>query len=260
MEVGLCDKTAVGQASGKANARTEEDSVSETSGQKLGGEAEEDQDEEEEALMARWGNALGGWKRQKRNARGQFTSTGAHKALRAKGGGFVPYRRHGLGHNTFGVNAGLGVTKNRRVSFGFYVRTDTKSGQKKAMKIAKAQEHAQLLASRGIPDAVAETRGGKLMATKRIQNRAMREATGGETRKITGEKVRYSRIGTDRNSLPTYIVRYNSPKDKTKGSYNKRNKSIATYNVKSVTGKRTFDWTQKPVNRRPQRRKKASRG
>ena len=210
--------------------------------------------------MAAWGNALGGWRRQRRNSRGQFTSSGAHRALRARGGGFVPYRRHGLGHNTFGVNAGLGVTKNRRVSFGFYVRTDTKSGQKKAAQIAKVQEHAQLFASRRVPDVVSETRGGKLKTIKRVQNIAVRKITGGEKKRISGDRVSYRRIGTDRNSLPTYIVRYNSPKDRAKGSYNKRNKAIVSYNTHAVTGKRTYDWTQKPKKRRPQRRKKARRG
>ena len=212
--------------------------------------------------MARWGNALGGWRRQKRNALGQFTGPGLHAKARARGGGFVPYRRHGLGHNTVGVNAGLGITKNRRVSFGFYVRTDTKSGQKKAKNIAQAQEHAQLLLSKRVPDTVAATPGGKLKATKRAQNRVVRRLTGGERMKPSSSGIvgpSYSRVGTDRNSLPTYIVRYNSAADRAKGSKNKRNKAIVNYNVHSVAGKRTYDWTQKPKKRRPQRRKKAAR-
>lgn len=212
--------------------------------------------------MSAWGNALGGWRRQKRDGFGRFTGPGLHSAARKRGGGFVPYRRHGLGHNTVGVNTGFGVTKNRRVSVGFYVRTDTKSGQKRAMKIAKAQEHSQLLASRGIPDAVAETRGGKLRQTKRIQNLALRKVVGGEKRRDSSHGIvgpSYSRVGTDRNSLPTYIVRYNSGADRAKGSKSKRNKAVVAYNVRSVAGKRTYDWTQKPVNSRAQRRKKSSR-
>ncbi len=205
--------------------------------------------------MVAWGNALGGWRRQKRNARGQFSSSGLHKKARAAGGGFVPYRRHGLGHHTTGFNAGVG-SRNRRVSFGVYVRTDTKSGQKKAMKIAKIQEHAQLAVAHKMPNSeFANTDGAKLKLVKKLQGRAIRKVTGGESKSGNA----YSRVGTDRNGLPTYIVRYNSPKDRKKGSYNKRNKSVVTYNTNSVTGKRTFDWTQKPYKSRPQRRNAAKK-
>ena len=216
--------------------------------------------------MAAWGNALGGWRLQPR-IRGRFAKKGLssarlHKKARKRQGGFVPYRRHGIGHHTVGVNAGFGMGRklNRRVSFGVYVRTDTKSGQKKAAQIAKAQERAQLSLSKAMPaiPGVAETPGGKLRHVKKLQSRAMRKITGGERRKGGGSLgTAYSRVGTDRNSLPTYVVRYNSPKDKAKGSKNKRNKSIVNYNVHSATGKRTYDWTQKPYNARPQRRKKA---
>lgn len=213
--------------------------------------------------MAAWGNALGGWRRQRRDSRGRFTSPGIHRALKSRGGGFVPYRRHGLGHNTFGVNAGARVSKNRRVSFGFYVRTDTDRGQKRAKEIAKAQERAQFAASALVPTVPGktETRGAKLREVKKIQNRALRESIGGEREGVMlrgslGKS--YSRAGTDRNSLPTLVVRYNSPKDQKKRSKTKRNKAVATYNVRSATGKRTYDWTQKPKKSRPQRRKKAS--
>lgn len=213
--------------------------------------------------MAAWGNALGGWRKQRRDTKGRFTSPGLHSALRSRGGGFVPYRRHGLGHNTIGLNAGARVSKNRRVSFGFYVRTDTDSGQKRASKIAKAQEHAQLAAAGFVPTVPGkiETTGAKLREVKKIQNRALRAATGGERRgtRLSGSLgTSYTRSGTDRNSLPTIVVRYNSPKDKRLRSKRKRNKAVATYNVRSVTGKRTYDWTQKPKKSRPQRRKKAS--
>lgn len=247
--MGLRNEEELGKASRSEDPRPEEGSLPSFA------------DEEGEALMARWGNALGGWRKQKRNGKGQFTGPGLHKAARARGGGFVPYARHGLGHNTVGVNAGVSITKNRRISAGFYVRTDTKSGQKKAAQIAKAQEHAQLIASKRIPDVVAQTSGGKLKAVKKAQAKALRAMVGGE-RKAAGNGVlgtSYHRVGTDRNSLPTYVVRYNSPKDRAKGSKAKRNKAIVSYNAHSVTGKRTYDWTQKTKKARPQRRKKNAR-
>lgn len=210
-----------------------------------------------------WGNALGGWRRQKRNARGQFSGPGMHSKLRKRGGGFVPYRRHGIGHNTFGLNAGAKVSRNRRISAGFYIRSESMAGQKKAMKIAKAQEHAQLGLSTLVPNSPGvETRGAKLRLVKRSQALALRKLTGGERHRASSSGVvgpSFSRVGTDRNSLPTYIVRYNSPKDRKKGSKNKRNKAIVAYNVRSVPGKRQYDWTQKPKKSRTQRRKKAAK-
>lgn len=203
----------------------------------------------------------------KRDSKGRFarvagSSRKAHYALRRKKGGFVPYRRHGLGHHTAGVNAGLSVTKNRRVSFGVYVRTDSMSGQKKAKKIAQAQEFAQLAASKRIPSipGVAETPGGKLKLVKKMQNRFVRKTIGKEKKKrgMDGSQA-FSRFGTDRNSLPTYIVQYNSSHDKKKKSNLRRNRAVKNYNVHSVAGKRTYEWTQKPKNSRPQRRKANAR-
>ena len=199
----------------------------------------------------------------KRDARGRFakvSSRNAHRALKARKGGFVPYRRHGLGHNTAGVNAGLSVTKNRRLSFGVYVRTDSLSGQKKAKTIAQAQEFAQLAASKRVPNGVAETAGGKLKFVKKMQNRFVRKTIGKEHSRpsMDGSKA-FARFGTDRNSLPTYIVQYNSSHDKKKKSNLRRNRAVTNYNVHSVAGKRTYEWTQKPKNSRPQRRKANAR-
>lgn len=199
----------------------------------------------------------------KRDSRGRFarvagsvgsSSRNTHRALRKRKGGFVPYRRHGLGHHTAGVNGGLSITKNRRVSFGVYVRTDSMSGQKKAKKLMQAQEFAQLAASKRVPTIPGhtDTPGSKLRVVKRTQNKLLRKTIGRE--KKSGNK--YTRFGTDRNSLPTYVVQYNSSHDKAKGSYLRRNRAIATYNVSSTTGKRTYNYTQKPKKSRPQRRNK----
>lgn len=200
----------------------------------------------------------------KRDARGRFakvSSRNAHRALKARKGGFVPYRRHGLGHHTAGVNAGLAVSKNRRVSFGLYVRTTSMSGQKKARQLQQAQEYAQLAASKKIPTipGVTDTPGAKLRMVKKTQNRLLRKTIGRERSGFaaSGNGTRkYTRFGTDNNSLPTYIVQYNSSHDKSPKSFLKRNRAIATYNVSSATGKRTYDYTQKPKKSRPQRRKK----
>ncbi|QNJ55319.1 hypothetical protein SEA_LITTLEFELLA_8 [Gordonia phage LittleFella] len=208
--------------------------------------------------MAAWGNALGGYKRQRRDSRGRFSSgslvgAGLHRRARRRKGGFVPYGRKGLGHTTIGVNTGLSISKNRRISGGFYLRTENMKSQKKAKQIAKGQEHLQLAVASRLPRGGERTLGGNLMRVKRAQSKAMR-ATIGKERKVGN--YAYARTGTDRNALPTVIVRYNGPKDKRGRSAQRRNSSITTYNVKSVTGKRTFDWNQKPVNSRPQRRKK----
>ena len=208
--------------------------------------------------MAAWGNALGGYKRQRRDRRGRFTSgslvgAGLHKKARRRKGGFVPYGRKGLGHTTVGLNTGIAISKNRRISGGFYLRTENMKSQKKAKQIAKTQEHLQLAAASRLPVGGERTLGGNLMRVKRFQSKAMR-ATVGKEKKVGN--YAYARVGTDRNALPTVIVRYNGPKDKRGRSAKRRNSAIVSYNVNSVTGKRTYDWNQKPKKQRPQRRKK----
>lgn len=204
-----------------------------------------------------WGNALGGYKTQRRDSRGRF-STGTlvgnslHKKAKRRGGGFVPYARKGLGHTTVGVNSGLRVSRNRRISAGFYFRTDTDSGSKKAAKVAKAQEYAQLAVASRMPTGGDVTLGGNLKRVKKAQAKALRKTIGKERK---AGAYSFARTGTDRNSLPTVIVRFNSPKNKKNKSDSYRNRSIVRYNAYSATGKRTYDWTQKTKKSRPQRRK-----
>lgn len=218
----------------------------------------------------KWGNALGGYLSQPRLPNGQFASTGIarksfrlHLKAKKRRGGFVPYFRKGLGHTTVGINSGVSITKNRRVSAGFYVRTDSMRGQKQAMKIAKKQEFAQLAVASRMPtgyglgkksETGARTLGGNLKRVKRHQANIIHNVIGKETK--TGTYT-HTRLATDRNALPVLAVRWNSPKDRKKGSRRKRNKAMTAYNASSATGKRTYDWTQKPVNSRPQRRNKA---
>lgn len=227
----------------------------------------------------RWGNALGGYLTQPRLPNGKFASAGGglaiakrsndlHKKAKKRHGGFVPYARKGVGHSTVGINSGISVTKNRRISAGFYIRTETKGGQKRAGRIAKAQEFAQLAVASRMPrgfglgkknETGERTLGGNLKRVKRAQANALYKTVGKEQK--VGQYT-YRRVGTDRNALPTVIIRMNSPRRKKKGSENKSIKSIAAYNANSVTGKRTYDWTQKPSkkNTRPQRRNAAAAG
>lgn len=140
-----------------------------------------------------WGNALGGYKTQRRDAHGRFAGSGksvaakttiirsggstknalnpkaeykkrkatkassvpkavpgskavlgkADAVARRRGGGVVPYARQGVGHTTVGVNSGIRVTKNRRISAGFYVRTDSLATQKRVSKALKADQAAR---------------------------------------------------------------------------------------------------------------------
>ncbi len=221
----------------------------------------------------KWGNALGGFRFQNRN-KGKFASgfsgraknfaknsrPGAygseyHKKAKARGGGFVPYHRTGVGHNTVGVNAGMRVTRNRRISAGFYVRTTSDSGEKRAKKIAKTQEKIQLQVAKTMPTGNGVTLGGNLKRVKKEQNKLVRKGIGREYQ--SGEHS-FSRIGTDRNALPTLVTRYNSPKSGNKRRDLKRNKAVANYNTYFATGKRSLEWTQKKKKKRPARRKKAA--
>lgn len=238
-----------------------------------------------------WGNALGGYKTQARDARGRFAGGGkaakrtkfnvirsrkpgnphkpnkrvsnpnavprasgqrgifqkADKIARRKGGGVVPYQRHGYGHHTAGVNAGLNVTKNRRISAGFYLRTDNMAAQQRVSRGLKADERARNL----IGGAMANVRGtqkGNATWLKRKRDGMVRKAFGKE-RSIPTVNA-YGRVGTDRNGLPTVIVQYNSPKGKKEGSRRARDQATVNYNVSATKSR------GKKVSRRPQRRGK----
>lgn len=204
-----------------------------------------------------WGNALGGYRLQKRSRNGQFASgklvgSSIHKNLRKRKGGFVPYARKGVGHSTVGLNTGLRVSKNRRISAGFYVRTDNDSGAKKARDLAKKQELAQLAIASRMPTDDFVTLGGNLRRVKTAQSKALYKTIGKEKKR---NAYTFTRVGTDRNSLPTMIVRFNSPKDKRTGGRKARNAALVKYNVKNATGKHTYAYTQKGKRSRPQRRK-----
>lgn len=229
-----------------------------------------------------WGNALGGYKTQSRTKDGKFSrgaglsvGAGLHKKARKRAGGFVPYSRHGVGHHTVGANGGLALTKNRRISAGFYIKTDTKSGQKKAKKIRQAEalgqaavasqitEHTPWLSGRA-REKLAEQGKSKNRSTsyaealvRGAQGKAWRKLVGKE-RKVPGFASAHGRVGTDQNGLPTLVIQHNSSRDKKKGSRNKRDKSTIAYN-KMVTKTRGHKVKGKVVKPRPQRRN-AARG
>ncbi|UVK63812.1 hypothetical protein SEA_LILYPAD_8 [Gordonia phage LilyPad] len=247
-----------------------------------------------------WGNALGGFRTQKRDARGRFTGKGsskptkktkftrlvnggptpnsapnrvkrvsnpnavpraagqkgvfqkADKIARSKGGGVVPYHRHGYGHHTAGINAGVGITKNRRISGGIYLRTDNLKAQKRVSKLLNADEAARQAIGGGMA-AVKGTQKSNASWLKRKRDGIVRKALGKE-RSIPGANA-YGRVGTDRNGLPTLVVQYNSPKGKKEGSRKARDAAIVSYNSSATRSR-----GNKVKKSRPQRRKKNGKG
>lgn len=278
--------------------------------------------------MAAWGNALGGYRLQRRDRKGRFSHGGnsvtrnfrkahskllrsgpqrplhyvykdkntgrseemvvgtklANKRVVRSGGGFVPYARKGLGHTTVGINAGATLPKKaqpkdlwkpggtnhpRRVSAGFYFRVEGGRSGSKALKISKEQERLQKQVARQMSvgpgsllgkknESGIRTLGGNLKRVKRAQSRFVMDKIGRERR---SSKNTWTRVGTDRNSLPVVVVRANSAKDR----YNrnriketKRKKAVAAYNASSNVTKRSYKWTQ-PTSSRPQRRNAAGK-
>lgn len=203
-----------------------------------------------------WGNALGGYKTQSRGPGGRFASgvsvgNSLHKKARKRKGGVVPYVRKGVGHTTVGANAGVSITKNRRVSAGFYVKTQSNAGQVRAKKIRKAEALAQAaVAAKLSPDNRATAYGEAVVRNK--QSRAWRKLVGAE-RKIPGTVAGYGRVGTDMNGLPTAVVQFNSPRDRKKGSRKKRDGGTKAY-TKMVTKTRGHKVKGSVNNSRPERR------
>ncbi|AOE44819.1 hypothetical protein BI084_gp07 [Gordonia phage Terapin] len=240
-----------------------------------------------------WGNALGGYKTQPRDASGRFGGKAkkranftvirnggrtpnstpkrvtnpnavprasgqrsvfkkADKIARSRGGGVVPYHRHGYGHHTAGVNAGISITPNRRISGGVYLRTDNLRAQKRVSSMLRADEQARMAIGGGVA-AVYGTQKRNATWIKRKRDALIRKGLGKE-RNLPNSNA-FGRAGTDRNGLPTLVVQYNSPRGKKERSRQARDTAIVKYN-EAATRSRGHK-VKKP---RPQRRKKNGKG
>lgn len=188
----------------------------------------------------KWGNALGGYRSQRRDRSGRFSGGG----VKVSRGGIVPYIRTSLRGTTAGVNAGGQISKNRRVSTGFYVRVENVHKNKLEKGIKKADRAVMdSLVGKISPNAALDPyiEAG----VRKLEQDLVSKSGIGKERGVGNA---YGRITTTKSGMPSYTVRFGSPKFKNnpKAQAASRNAQVA-YNKQMAAGK-------KIKKSRPQRR------
>lgn len=174
---------------------------------------------------------------QARDKKGRWTS----------GVAVVPYARASLRSQTAGVNSGVNLTKNYRLSVGAYARIERRTASKIESAIRNKNDAAlNRVAKKLAPDEKLEplVKAGVQAA----QKKAIRKVLGGQHK--VGSNA-YARLGTSRVGLPSISIR----KGTSRVSAKKRNAGIERYeaHMKGLQQKRAA--AKVP---RPQRRKKAA--
>lgn len=192
--------------------------------------------------MGAWGNALGGFRDQKRT-KGRFgfkpggrKIKGALKkhnpggvkfgnGKKSKNISIVPYARQSLSSTTGGVNAGANISKKYRISTGAYFRVERRAPTELEKKIKAAdRKFFGAVASKIAPAAYQDSVAQALQAGRaRIVNKKL-----GHQVKVlpVGEAGGYARLTTSRKGIPTVTIRAG----KSKVSDKDRRKGINDYN------------------------------
>lgn len=175
--------------------------------------------------------------KQARDKKGRWTS----------GVAVVPYARASLRSQTAGINSGVNLTKNYRLSLGAYARVERRTASK-IESVIKTKHGAALdrIAKKLAPSKNLEplVKAGVQAA----QKKALRKVLGGQHK--VGSNA-YARLGTSRVGLPSISIR----KGTARVSAKKRNAGIDRYEaaMKGIQQKKAA--AKVP---RPQRRKKAA--
>lgn len=192
----------------------------------------------------KWGNALGGYKTQRRDKGGRFSGGG----IKVSRGGIVPYVRTSLRGTTGGVNAGAQVSKNKRVSAGFYVRLESVNSNKLERGVKSADRKAMdAIVGKVSPNRILDpyVEAG----IRKLEEDIVSKSGVGKERSIAGKNA-FGRLTTTRSGMPSYTVRFGSPKFKKKPAMQARSRQAqVAYNKQMAAGK-------KVKQNRPQRRGK----
>lgn len=236
--------------------------------------------------MAKWGNALGGWRRQPRTKGGQFASKGGSSSINRKakrrvkkimnesqrnlsggsrsrapassgtgkrGTAVVPYARTSLRSQSVGVNAGFNLTSNYRISYGGYARLERR--QANAAELALKDVNSK--ATRAVARAISPSRALDDKIEKAVnvgRQKAINKALRGQ--KNLGGTGYYGRITTSRAGTPSITIR----KGAAKVSTEKRAEGISQYDQRmaELRGQRVKPASKRPERRRKERRNKAA--
>ncbi len=186
-----------------------------------------------------WGNALGGYKTQKRSSNGQFAGSRVTKSVQrqarraagpshagtaaAKQAGFVPYVRRGFSSTTVGTNAGINATRKYRVSGGVYFKVENR-GRKSQEAQLRALDNKKMHALAEKVSPTPALAPYVHAAGVKFRRDTVDKFVGGE--KAIGKKAN-ARLTTDYNSMPTLTLEYNrkrkrqkEPRRKAQWAYN----------------------------------------
>lgn len=194
----------------------------------------------------RWGNALGGFRLQKRDGRGRFTYKSGGKSYGLTRAGAVPYLRKSLRSTTYGVNAGAQISKKRRVSAGFYVRSERIQPSNLEKRISAADRKVMdTVVGRVSPSKALDP---YVEAGVRKLEREMVDRTVGKQHGVLGSSNATGRMTTTRTGMPSYTIRFGEGK-RSERAHKASRKAQWAYNDQIASGK-------KVKKSRPQRRGK----
>ena len=181
-----------------------------------------------------WGNALGGYKLQTRDANGRFgpgKSKGNKKTLKRIG--VVPYVRKSMRGTTGGVNAGAQVSRNRRISAGFYIRSEKIRKSELEKKFSAADRRIMdSIVGRVSPSSVLDP---YVEAGVRKFQGDIVDHTIGKEHRVVGSNA-HGRLTTTRGGMPSYTIRFGGKR---------HNKNAQQYRA-SRKGQRAYARATKP--------------
>lgn len=144
-------------------------------------------------------------------------------------GGVIPYTRHGFSSHSAGVNAGIRILPNYRISGGAYLKVQNIDKTRREKHIRDQDNKVVMgLASKVSPHRALDGFAANLI--KGIRRKQVDKLVGGEAR--VGKKS-FARVTTDQNSMPTLTVEYNrsaARNAKRKKGKNARRDAIWAYN------------------------------
>lgn len=197
--------------------------------------------------------------RQKRDRYGRWTSGGtssrkltgkaAKKATGKSSLAVVPYARTSLRSQSVGVNSGMNLSKNYRISAGGYVRLERRTANAAEAKLTSVNKSLTSAVTKKLspnPKMDKYVAAGIEKARQQVVNKAL-----GKQYKIGGSSVR---LTTSRPGTPSITIRRGESKVSTKNrldgkaEYQRRMRNIAE-------GRKIAN----EVNKRPARRRKERR-
>lgn len=143
--------------------------------------------------------------------------------------GVIPYSRHGFSSHSAGVNAGIRILPNYRLSGGAYLKVQNIDKTRRE-KYLRDQDNKVVmgLASKVSPHRALDGIAANLI--KKVRRNQVDKLVGGEAQ--VGKKS-WARVTTDQNAMPTVTVEYNRSAGrnaKRKKGKNARRDALWAYN------------------------------